>query len=418
MQPPFTSESVDGGTLVRVTCRLDADGTELVAREIDRLLRAGEHVVRLDLAAVTFISSAGIGALLEAHKKLRAAGGRLETVTASPQVLGVFRLTRLDTLIGPRAAGSTTSAGAPPAAVASGPPPKQERTVGPVRLVAITPPSGTAAVRAVPRGATPTVLAVSPTSFAIGLGTPDVDDPRPLAHAGEAVAAAGCLFHRPPATDPRIDWVVSQAGNPAPLALVEGLAWDAAPGGSAGFEPASTDGTVSLDDLARGLLSVSGNAATAFVAVGEINGLVGAELVRPLAEATVADHPREGTAAVAARWLSFAREPVHARRTAVVVGVAASVPPADATLAATLRPLDPAGDAGLVGHVHAAVFGFRPVRREPGDPADLVGALAAAPPLAVMHLLADPAPLVGSGKSEFVRGVAWFWPLAAGGGAP
>lgn len=68
MQPPFTSESVDGGTLVRVTCRLDADGTELVAREIDRLLRAGEHVVRLDLAAVTFISSAGIGALLEAHK--------------------------------------------------------------------------------------------------------------------------------------------------------------------------------------------------------------------------------------------------------------------------------------------------------------------------------------------------------------
>jgi hypothetical protein len=63
------------------------------------------------------------------------------------------------------------------------------------------------------------------------------------------------------------------------------------------------------------------------------------------------------------------------------------------------------------------VFAFRPVRREPGDLAQLVASLAAAPPVAIMHLLADPAPLVGSGKSEFVRGAAWFWPLAAADGA-
>jgi len=408
MQPPFISESGAGCTLVRVTCRLDAEGTEPLVQEIDRLLRAGAHEVHLDLDAVTFISSAGIGALLEAHKELRAAGGRLEVLTASPQVVGVFRLTRLDTLIGPRRAAAAT-----PAAAAV---PTAERTIGPVRLVALDPPQGRPSkLRLVPRGAAPAVVALTPSSCALGLGTPDVDDPHPLAHAGEILSAAGCLFHRPPATDPRIDWILPHAGHSVRVALVEGLAWDAPPAGSAGFEPAEADSTVSLDDLARALLAASDGVAIAFVAVGEIHGLVGAELVRPLAEATADDHPRAGTAAVAARWLSFSREPVHARRTGLVVGVAANGPPADAALAATLRPLDPAGDPRLVGHVHAAVFAFRPVRREPGDVTQVVTGLASGPPLAVMHLLADPAPLVGSGTSEFVRGVAWFWPLAAGG---
>ncbi|MFM7108754.1 MAG: STAS domain-containing protein [Planctomycetaceae bacterium] len=413
MQPPLTTEPAVGGPLVRVTCRLDADGSEPLAQEIDRLLRAGEHVVRLDLAAVTFVSSAGIGALGAAHRKLRSAGGRLEVVTASPQVLAVLRLTRLDTLIGPHAPAAPAASPDP----ATKPPATTERVVGSVRLVALTPPTGpAAAVRVVPRGAAAAALDLSPATFALGLGTPDVDDPRPLAHAGEAVAAAGCLFHRPPAADPRIDWVVPHAGHAARFALVEGLAWDAAAAGSAGFEPATVDGTVTLDDLARGMLAASGGQAVAFAAVGEIHGLVGAELVRPLAEATSVDHPRAGAAAVTARWLSFSREPVHARRTALVVGVAASTPPADPALAAAVRPLDPAGDADLVGHAHAAVFAFRPIRREPGDPAQVVTALASAPPLAVMHLLADPAPLVGSGTSELVRGVAWFWPLAAAGG--
>ncbi len=412
MQPSLTSESVAGGALVRVMSRLDAEGAEPLAQEVDRLLRAGLHVVQLDLAAVTFISSAGIGALGAAHRKLRSAGGRLEVVAASTQVATVLKLTRLDTLIGPGAPATAAASAATPA-------PATERTVGTVRLVALRPPAGPAAAALVAaHGAAATPVTLSPATFALGLGTPDAADPRPLAHAGEIVAAAGCLFHRPPATDPRIDWVMPQAGLAPRLALVEGLSWEGVPSGSAGFEPATADATVALDDLARALVAAADAPAVCFVAVGEIHGLVGAELVRPLAEAAAADHPRAGTAAVASRWLSFSREPVHARRTAIVVGVAATAMPTGAALAAALRPLDPSGDRRLVGHVHAAVFAYRPVGREPGDLGQLVTSLAAAPPLGVMHLLADPAPLVGRGKSEFVRGVAWFAPLAdAAGGA-
>jgi anti-sigma B factor antagonist len=407
MQPPLTSESDAGGTLVRVVCRLDAEGTEPLVQEIDRLLRAGEHVVRLDLAAVAFISSAGIGGLVSAHKKLVAAGGRLAVVAASPQVAGVLRLTKLDTLIG---AGAPSAA--PVAAAAT-----VDRTIGDVRLGHLTVPASRPHAVRIVAAATPAVrLDVGPTSFALGLGTPDVEGPQPLDHAGEFVAAAGCLFHRPPAADPRIDWDVAQAGHAPRLAVVEGLAWEGAPTGSAGFESTAAGATVSLHALAGALVAAAGGVPVAFVAVGEVHGLVGAELVRPLAEATAADHLRAGSAAIAARWLSFSREPVHARRTALVVGVAAPATPAAGAFTAALRPLDPAGAAPLVGHVHAAVFAYRPVRREPGDLAALVAGLAAAPPLAVMHLLADPAPLVGSGTSEFTRGVAWFGPLAAAGG--
>jgi anti-sigma B factor antagonist len=407
MQPPLTSTTTDSGPLVRVACRLDAEGAEVFTQEIDRLLRVGEHAVQLDLAAVTFVSSAGIGALVAAHKKLKAAGGALEVVDAGPQVRGVLKLTKLDTLIGPfdRAAAPT----APTAAA------RAERVVGDVRLVALTPPArGAAVARVVGDRQPPALLELGPGSFAVGLGTPDAEDAAPLAHAGELVVAAGCLFHRPPAADPRIDWVVAHDGHSARAAVVEGLAWHGGMTGSAGFEPTDGRATVLLDGLGRAMLDVAGPGPVGFVAVGEIHGLVGAELVRPLAEATADDHPRAGTAAVATRWLSFSREPAHARRTAIVVGVVGEARPDVATLAATLRPLDPAGDRSLVGHVHAAVFPFRPVRREPGAAAELIAAVAATPPLAVMHLLGDPAPLVGSGRSEFVRGVVWFGPLDVG----
>lgn len=406
MESPLTTTASPAGPLIRVACRLDADGAETLTQEIDRLLRAGEHAVRLDLAEVTFVSSAGIGALVAAYKKLKAAGGTLDVAAAGPQVRGVLKLTKLDTLIGP----FDRPAAAAPAM-------RADRVVGDVRLVAPASPAGGAAVaRIVGDGARPEVVEIGPASFAVGLGTPDADDVAPLARAGEFMVAAGWQFHRPPAADPRVDWVVAHDGHPARAAVMDGLAWHGGMTGSAGFEPGAGRTTVALDGLARALLDVAAPGPVGFVAVGEIHGLVGAELVRPLSEGTADDHPRAGRAAVAARWLSFSREPAHARRTAIVVGVVDGARSGDGAFAAALRPIDPAGDRSLVGHVHAAVFPFRPVRREPGVAGELVAAVAATPPLAVMHLLTDPAPLVGSGRSEFIRGVVWFGPLAAGAG--
>jgi hypothetical protein len=42
----------------------------------------------------------------------------------------------------------------------------------------------------------------------------------------------------------------------------------------------------------------------------------------------------------------------------------------------------------------------------------VVADLAASEPVAVVHLMADERPLLGSGVSELVRGRCWFAPLS------
>ena len=65
----------------------------------EQLLRladaAGAGEVRLDFAAVEYVSSTGLGQLLVLHKRLRAAGGRLSLCNVRPAVYEVFAVTRL-----------------------------------------------------------------------------------------------------------------------------------------------------------------------------------------------------------------------------------------------------------------------------------------------------------------------------------
>lgn len=139
--------------------------------------------------------------------------------------------------------------------------------------------------------------------------------------------------------------------------------------------------------------------------IGEVYGLIGAELIRPLAEETATDSPWAGRRETTARWLSFSREGVHARQTAIVIGVWCR---RDGNLADSVRPI--AGhDAS--GHAHAVVFPYRPLRRGAADLAAIVTDLSGSEPLAVMHLITDPQPILGSGCSELVRGCVWFAPL-------
>jgi anti-sigma B factor antagonist len=63
----------------------------------------------VDFAHVTYIDSAGLGALVGAHKKLRAAGGALVLHCEHPRVMQLFEITGLTKLFTIESAG----AGAP-----------------------------------------------------------------------------------------------------------------------------------------------------------------------------------------------------------------------------------------------------------------------------------------------------------------
>ena len=72
-----------------------------VKSRIDDLVRAGRARIVVDLGAVDFVDSSGLGALIGGLKSARQAGGDLRIAQAGPQVLAVLKLTNLDRILNP-----------------------------------------------------------------------------------------------------------------------------------------------------------------------------------------------------------------------------------------------------------------------------------------------------------------------------
>ena len=371
--------------------------------------------------------------LFNVHRAAKTAGARCLIGAASEPVARVLELTRLAPILresrpqesqpqeslGTGGRGQTPSGDAAPAAVGHA---TSDTRAGRILFVGLELP-GSGGLKGDVVGASAAAMLGSGLGrlddtpsrpvprHAFGLGLAGLADDALATIAGEMLAACGAVFHRAPQPFATVDYSLGEGSLVPTVRLASGLIWEGLPRGRAGFEPADDEPAVRFDELAAALLEQSQADCLALVVVAEVHGIVGVELIRPLAEATATDNPRSRDPAVAARWLSFSREPVHARHTALVVGVVTRGNPAG-PLAEFVRPLGPDGPSG---HAHAAIFPLRPLKRGAVDLAATVADLAASEPLAVMHLLGDPQPVLGNGQSDFVRGCCWFAPLTVAG---
>ena len=403
--------------------RIDAETATELEAAVEAQLRLGRHTIRLDLGAVGFLSSAGIRALFNVHRAAKGAGGSCLVSRSSEPIHRVLTLSRLAPLLmepgaidrpaplpapmpAPIPAGGAGRDAPPPAAA-----PLPTESVGEIVLVGFDGAAaaplegvviGSPAWRSGGGTTDETPRRVPREAFGIGIGALADDGPA-VTCGGELLAACGSVFVRPPRPFGVPDSLVGSGDLVPSIRLATGLFWEGTPRGHTGFEGGGGAG-VALDTLLGILLERSGGEAIAVLVVAEVLGLVGAELIRPIAAATADDHPAAGRAEIAARWLSFSREPCHTGRTALVVGVATRG--ARGALGEFVRPF-----GSVTAHLHAAVFPHRPLRRGATEPAEIVAALGGMSPLAVMHLLADPAPVLGSGRPELVRGACWFAPL-------
>lgn len=75
----------------------------LLKTRIDDLVGAGKARVVVDLHAVDFIDSSGLGALIGGLKAARKEGGDLRIAAAGDQVRAVLKLTNLDRILAPYA---------------------------------------------------------------------------------------------------------------------------------------------------------------------------------------------------------------------------------------------------------------------------------------------------------------------------
>jgi len=85
----------DGNAVLVVDGELDVYTCDRLRAELLALTAAGHHRIALDLSALDFCDSSGLGVLVGAVKRARDHGGGLTLFGASEQFLRVLRITGL-----------------------------------------------------------------------------------------------------------------------------------------------------------------------------------------------------------------------------------------------------------------------------------------------------------------------------------
>lgn len=405
----ITKDIREGQASLALVGRFDATWSEGVAEVLDECVRAGAHAVRLDLDGIVFLSSAGIRVLLGSYRELTRLGGSLAVVRASDAVTTVLRTSGLSVLLQLQAVPVPKPAG--------GEPPERrfehagvrieqwtlERGAS-IRLRAIGDPAAVLEGRSASLSSTR--LAFPKTAFGLGVAAFGRDAADCAGRHGEFLAVGGAAICHANLDSALPDWVLAEGQMVPEAEMLWGLAGEGAFSTEVRFEAAeSASGALTMSEAAGLALDAADGAPLAIAMVAETSQLVGAALRQPPA----GDSPLFDFPAVRDRLL-FTAEPAWTSSVALVVGVVArSAPPA---LAPLLRPLLP--DGSLAGHLHAAAFPYRPLRKGRLDlDATLAHLFEDETVRALLHLLNDWREPVGAGQSAFTRGILWSSPLEA-----
>lgn len=89
----------DGVAVLAVEGRINLVSAPDLRRAVQSAVDEGSARVAVDLSAVDFIDSSGLGALISGLKTARTAGGDLRLAAATAQVTSVLQLTNLDRIL-------------------------------------------------------------------------------------------------------------------------------------------------------------------------------------------------------------------------------------------------------------------------------------------------------------------------------
>ena len=401
-----------GDTLhLKVDGRIDGYWADHLDAALAAAISEGHHRIALDCSKVSFLSSAGIGAIVKHYKALAAIQGSLQVVEPSHAVVTVLRMTRLaDVLIGLAA----HPAAAPPSPAPSATV-RRVNAPGVVLDVYDLDAHNTLTCRTVGDSAalatggftedqSVSLAGVSP-AFAIGVGAfgDCFADCRP--RFGELLSVAGATAYQPADGTNVADYLVARGPLASDVRLLYGLVCDGAFSHLVRFD-AAPGGGVALSDLAAACCQLAGADGIGIVIVAETAGLVGAALRRSPADVGAGvdffAHPSVRTR------LSFTAERTFPQSVSLTAGVVRTRVAASSD--GQLRPIG----GGLAGHFHAAAFRFQPIQKGAIPHDDTIAQLFEAERLmGVMHLLHDDRGAAGAGESELIRGACWIAPLAA-----
>jgi anti-sigma B factor antagonist len=91
----LATRDVDGTTVVTVGGEIDVYTAPKLRDKITELVAAGVYDLVIDMEAVEFLDSTGLGVLVGGLKKVRAHDGSLQLVCTQDRLLKIFRITGL-----------------------------------------------------------------------------------------------------------------------------------------------------------------------------------------------------------------------------------------------------------------------------------------------------------------------------------
>ena len=86
-------------SVIRPQGRLDNSTSRDFEQDLLKRIETGDHLLVLDFSKITFISSAGLRAILSAAKRIKSAGGRLAICSPTKHVKEIFDVTGCMTLL-------------------------------------------------------------------------------------------------------------------------------------------------------------------------------------------------------------------------------------------------------------------------------------------------------------------------------
>ncbi len=96
MELEISDQHVDGWAVVTASGEIDVAAAPSLREHLVELIGDGATKVVLDIEAVDFIDSTGLGVLVGAIRRARTAGGDLRLVCTNTRILKVFDVTGLD----------------------------------------------------------------------------------------------------------------------------------------------------------------------------------------------------------------------------------------------------------------------------------------------------------------------------------
>jgi len=91
----LATRELDNATVVAVGGEIDVYTAPKLRDKITELVAAGSYDLVIDLEAVEFLDSTGLGVLVGGLKKVRAHDGQLRLVCTQDRLLKIFRITGL-----------------------------------------------------------------------------------------------------------------------------------------------------------------------------------------------------------------------------------------------------------------------------------------------------------------------------------